>query len=666
MTSNKQTELMSKAPVTKAILKMSIPVVCGMMVQVLYNLVDTFFIGKLNDENQLAAANITTPIFMLMMAVATIVSTGAASYISRCLGKKDDKSANRTLSTGVVICTGLAVVIMILGLVFIKPFITLLGATPLMYPYALSYASIMFIGAIPVMLSYAGGQLVRSEGAVMPSIVGMMLGTVINVILDPIFIFGLNMGIQGAAIATVLGNVGAMGYYIWYYASGKSLVKFNLKDICGEKKIWGQTFAIGIPAALSQFLMSAALIVCNNLAKPYGENAVAGMGVAAKLMYIGTFIFMGFAAGCQPLVGFNFGAKNFPRVKEIIKSGMLITEGIGIALTVLFGVFASGLVSIFSPLPEVISAGATVLCIYMWSFLVLGPQMLASTTIQAFGKAKASLILSIARQGLFYIPLLLLLNRNFSFSGLLWAQPIADAITLALGLVLLVVILKKCFKSVTFSDASVSTKAAVPGLVITISREYGSGGREIGEKLAVVLGVPYYDKKLIDMTAKQSGLDSEMIVGIEESVTDGFSYSPITGAYYAGSIFAYDDTPDSDNIFTSQSNVITSLAKEGSCVIVGRCADAVLTDRASTFNVFIKACADNRIQRVTEQYGLSKQDALSTICCVDKVRANYYKHYTGKQWGAIDNYDLILDSGTLGIDGCIDVILKAVNVNFLQ
>lgn len=446
MTSNKQTELMAHAPVTKAILKMSIPVVCGMMVQVLYNLVDTYFIGKLKDPNQLAAANVTAPIFMLMMAVSTIVSTGAASYISRCLGRQDEKSAGRTLSTGIAICAGLATAVTVLGLVFLKPFVTLLGATDLMYPYALSYASVMFIGTLPVMLSYTGGQLVRSEGAVMPSIAGMLLGTVVNVILDPIFIFGFGMGIRGAAIATVLGNVAAMVYYVWYYLSGRSLVKFRLRYICGERKIWGQTFAIGIPAALSQFLMSAALIVCNNLAKPYGENAVAGMGVAAKVMYIGTFIFMGFAAGCQPLIGYNYGAGNFPRVKQIIKSGMLITEGIGIALTALFGLFASALVSIFTPLPEVISAGSTVLCIYMWSFLMLGPQMLASTTIQAFGKAKASLVLSIARQGLFYVPLLFLLNSAFSFTGLLWAQPLADAVTLALGLVLLAVILKKCVK----------------------------------------------------------------------------------------------------------------------------------------------------------------------------------------------------------------------------
>ena len=443
MHSNKQTELMSNAPVTKAILKMSLPVVMGMMVQVLYNLVDTFFIGMLGDPSQLAAINVTTPIFMLMMAVATIVSTGAASYISRCLGKKDHVSANRTLSTGIAICSGLAVLVMAVGLAFLKPFVMLLGATEAMYPYAAGYASIMFIGTIPVMLNYAGGQLLRSEGAIMPSIIGMFIGTILNVILDPIFIFVFDLGIQGAAIASVLGNMGALGYYMWYYHSGKSLVKFRPRDVSTDRTIWGQTFAIGIPAALSQFLMSGALIICNNLAKAYGENAIAGMGVAAKLMYFGTFIFMGFAAGCQPLVGYNYGARNFSRVKEVIRAGMLITASIGIALTILSGAFASGLVGIFTPLPDVLLQGTIVLGIYKWSFLVLGPQMLASTAIQAFGKARASLTLSIARQGLFYIPLLFLLNGKFAFRGLLWAQPVADTLTLMLGLILLALALKE-------------------------------------------------------------------------------------------------------------------------------------------------------------------------------------------------------------------------------
>jgi putative MATE family efflux protein len=320
---------MEKAPVAKAILKLSIPVVFGMMVQVFYNLVDTFFIGKLNDQNQLAAANITTPVFMLLMAIATIVSTGAASYISRCLGKKDQENANRTLTTGILICIALAVVVIVVGLIFVKPLIITLGASAEVYPYAYQYVVAMLLGSIPVMLNYAGGQLIRSEGAVMPSITGMMIGTVVNIILDPIFIFGFKMGILGAGIATVLGNAASVGYYMWYYLSGKSILQIKPKFISTDKTIWKEIFLIGIPASISQLFTSVAMIVLNNQAKVYGDSVLAGMGISSKLMFIGTFIFMGFAAGCQPLVGFNYGAKNFKRVREILKTGMVMTFGIG-------------------------------------------------------------------------------------------------------------------------------------------------------------------------------------------------------------------------------------------------------------------------------------------------------------------------------------------------
>ena len=440
---NKQIELMGKAPVTKAILKLSLPVVIGMMVQVFYNLVDTFFIGKLNDQNQLAAANITTPVFMILMAIATIVSTGASSYISRSLGKKDQENANRTLTTGILISIALAVVVMVVGLIFVKPLIITLGASEEVYPYAYQYVVVMLLGSIPVMLNYAGGQLLRSEGAAMPSITGMMIGTVVNIVLDPIFIFGFNMGILGAGIATVLGNAASMGYYIWFYLSGRSILQVKPKFISTEKTVYKEIFSIGIPASMSQLLTSVAMIVLNNQAKVYGDSVLAGMGISSKLMFIGSFVFMGFAAGSQPLVGFNYGAKNYKRVREIFKTGMFMTFGIGVVLTVIFWFTSEGLVSFFTPIPEVISQGTTVVRISVFSFLVLGPQMLATTGIQAFGRAKEALILSVARQGVVYIPLLLILQSLLGFNGLIWAQPIADAITLGIGLVFISVTLKK-------------------------------------------------------------------------------------------------------------------------------------------------------------------------------------------------------------------------------
>lgn len=451
---NKQIKVLGEAPVTQAILKMSLPVVMGMMVQVLYNLVDTFFIGQLSDENQLAAVSLTTPLFMIMMAVAGIIGTGASSYISRSLGESDFDRANKTLSTGIAIVVVLGALVTVLGLVFLSPLMKALGASEQVLPFASDYSFALFLGSIFIMCNYSIGQLLRSEGAVMPSMVGMALGTVANIILDPVFIFGFGMGAQGAAIATVIGNGIGAAYYVFYYVSGKSAVKINIKDISFDKQIWGQIWGVGTPASVSQLLMSVAMIILNNLAAAYGDVVVAGMGVASKIMTIGTFVFMGFAGGCQPLVGFNYGAKNYRRVNEIIKKAMFITAGAGVALFALFSVFASGLISIFAnDMAQVIAQGTVILRALSWSLIVLGPQMLANTTVQAFGKAKASLFLSVARQGLFFIPLLFLLNNLFAFGGLIYAQPVSDAVTLALALVVLRAVLVKEEK------ASLSTAA---------------------------------------------------------------------------------------------------------------------------------------------------------------------------------------------------------------
>lgn len=441
--SYKRIKIISEGKVTKAILTMSLPVVLGMMVQVLYNLVDTFFIGKLNDPNQLAAANITAPIFMIMMAIAGIVGTGASSYISRCLGKKEFDKANKTISTGIAICIGLGFLVSIIGIIFLTPLIKGLGASSLVFPFAKNYSLILFIGSIVIMCNYAIGQLIRSEGASMVSMKGMLIGTIVNIILDPILIFGFKMDLTGAAIATVFGNICGLIYYGLYYLKGNSILKVSIKDISKDKNILKQIFLIGIPASTSQLLMSFAIIISNNLALTYGDNVVAGIGVASKVMTIGTFIFMGFAAGCQPLVGYNYGAGNKKRVLEIIKKGMILTSIIGVILTGIFGVFSKSLILIFTSLPEVVDKGNIILRALMLSLPLMGAQMLATTTVQALGKTKASLFLSVTRQGLIFIPILLLLNYLFKFNGLIYAQPITDIFALVISIIVLMSIFKK-------------------------------------------------------------------------------------------------------------------------------------------------------------------------------------------------------------------------------
>ncbi len=423
-------ELLANAPVTKAIMVMSLPVVLGMMVQVLYNLVDTFFIGKLGDPNQLAAANLAMPVFILMMALGGMIGTGASSYISRSLGEKKQEQADKTLTIGFVLCILLGAVVSVVGILFLNPLVSVLGASDDTSGFTADYVLVLFLGGIPIIANYAMGQLLRAEGDAMGSMLGMFLGTVTNIILDPIFIFVFGMGVKGAAIATVLGNLISLSYYLLHYAQHKTVLQIEPKLFSFDKTILREIFSIGIPSSLSQVLMGGALIVLNNIAAGYSDIVVAGLGVSTRIISIGTFIFMGFAAGCQPLVGYNYGARNFSRVREIIVQGIIITSMIGVVLSILLGVFAKSITGVFTSTPEVVATATIILRALILSLPFVGGQMLSTITVQALGKALPALFLSISRQGLFFLPLLLLLNALFGFKGFIYAQPITDALML--------------------------------------------------------------------------------------------------------------------------------------------------------------------------------------------------------------------------------------------
>lgn len=440
---DKKIILLRDEKVSKAILKLSIPMVMGMMIQVLYNLVDTFFIGKLNDPNQLAAANISLPVFMILMAIASIVGSGASSYISRCIGNKNYEEANKTISIATGILIIMSIIVMICGIAMSGEIARTLGANDATFDYTYRYIVIMFMGAISVMCSYALGQLLRSEGNIMQSVIGLTLGTVLNIVLDPILIFGFKLEITGAAIATIIGQTSTLLYFIYAFLKGKTTLKISLKKFKYDNVIFKEIFTIGVPASLNQMLMGVATVVANNIAISYGTLAVAGMGIAMKIMTIGTFVFMGFSAGCQPLVGYNYGCGNVLRVKEIIRKGIIITSIIGITLALVFGIFANSLIGMFTNDIEVINKGAMILRALIISLPFVGGQMITTTGAQSMGKVVVAFILSISRQGILYIPLLVMLNKVLGFNGFIYAQPITDMIMLVFSSILLFNVLPK-------------------------------------------------------------------------------------------------------------------------------------------------------------------------------------------------------------------------------
>lgn len=439
----KRLRLLSDAPVLPAIIKLSLPVVMGMMVQVFYNLVDVFFVGLLHDPYQLAAVNLAAPIAMILMAIASVIGTGASSYISRSIGEQKLQRASQTLTTGLFACVSLGIIVTIISTLALEPIVHALGADAHTFAPTHAYAAIILLGSAVLMVNFSLGQLLRAEGAMMPSMMGMLIGTVSNIILDPIFIFGFHMGVSGAAIATILGNGIGILFYVICYRTGKSALEIHPRLFSTNSIIWKEIFTIGTPSGLNQLLVSVALILCNNVASAYGPTFVAGMGISSKIMTLGTFIFMGISAGCQPMIGYNYGAQNLDRLESIIKNGILLTTSVGVTLALLFGIGAPWLIGLFTPLPEVRAAGAYALRITMLSLPFVGSQMLSGSTIQAMGKALPGLFLSVARQGLFYIPLLYTLNHFFADKGFLLAQPLSDFITLCISLTILTTLLRK-------------------------------------------------------------------------------------------------------------------------------------------------------------------------------------------------------------------------------
>ena len=435
--SDKRIHTLSEAPPAKAVISMGVPLIAGMFIMVLYNLVDTFFIGLMRDDYQLAAVNLAYPVMMITIAVANMVGSGGSSLIARCLGAGEQEKANRTLTTAFVLTVVTSMILTVGGLLFLGPIVHGLGAKAHTSLYTESYVRILLIGTVFTMGNYTVGQLLRSEGSVKYSILGMMVGTVMNIVLDPIFIFALGMQIRGAAVATVLGNAIGVGVSVWVYASRRTLLKPAGRFLRPEAEIVKEIYWVGVPAALETLLTSAAFIVMNNLAVGYGELTVAAMGIAQKLMSLGNYIYQGFAAGVQPIMGFNYGAKNYRRMLDVLKAGVLIVSGTELAVMAIYGIFAPLLIGIFTSSLEVIETGARILRALMCILPFVGATSMCRMSFQAMGKPIHALVITVVRQAVLYVPLLFLLNRVFGFNGLIWAQPITEVIMMAASVWLL-------------------------------------------------------------------------------------------------------------------------------------------------------------------------------------------------------------------------------------
>lgn len=440
---NDKKSLFTDAPISEAVTKMALPCVISSLILIIYNMADTFFVGQTQNAFQVAAVSLTNPIFVLFIAAANLLGIGGSAMISILLGQNKKEKVKSVSS----FCCYASIIIGILSclliLIFMNPLLKLLGSSPDTYQFSKDYLFYIALGGPFILFSNAFGHIVRGEGASNISMIGGLIGTIVNIILDPIFILTLNMGTAGAAIATVIGNIVGCLYYLWYFNKGKSSLSLNPCYLAGEKKIMLQTTNIGIPSGINSALMSVSTILFNNVVVSYGDTPLAAMGIVTKIYLLIVFIHMGISNGVQPLLGYNYGCGNHKRFFSILKFSALCTVVLGTILSGVCIVFRYPIIRLFIDNTSVINYGAKMLMATSLAGPVLGILFLCITSIQALNNPFSSTMLSVCRQGIFFIPLLYALNFLFGLTGVIYTQTVTDYLTVIISVFFLKSSLKK-------------------------------------------------------------------------------------------------------------------------------------------------------------------------------------------------------------------------------
>ncbi len=444
---DKTTEIFKDAPVPKAVIVNIIPSIISMIMVLVYNLADTFFIGQTRNAYMVAAVSVATPAFLFFMAVGMLFGIGGTSLTSRMLGEGNNAKAKKISSfcfwTGLVI----GVVSMFLIWIFLKPVCTMIGADAETMEYTQQYLKIVAIGIPFLIVSNIFSNIIRAEGKAQIAMMGMIIGNILNIVLDPIMILGFHWNVAGAAIATIIGNIASAVFYFIHLISKNSILSIRPSDYQVKNGIAVGVFAIGVPASLNSILMSTSNIVVNNLMLQHGNMAVAGLGVAMKVNMIVVMLLIGLGTGIQPLLGYCFGAGNRKRYMEVLRFSLLLAFCLSLVMTVICYAGAAPLVSAFLEDKDAFSYGMKFARIYIYSGPIMGILFVLINAIQSTGAALPALILSISRQGLLYLPILTIFNKVFhSPETLAGAQPVTDYLSVCLAVVLFFVTYKTYFK----------------------------------------------------------------------------------------------------------------------------------------------------------------------------------------------------------------------------
>ncbi len=638
-----QSDYFGTEKISRILIKMAPPVMLAQLIQALYNIIDSVFIGKFSDSG-LTALSIIYPIQLLMIALAVGTGVGINTVMASKLGLGQKQKANEYAGVGTPLAIVLWVLFAAICYAIMPAFAGMSTNDPLIISDVIAYGRIVCVFSFGLFLESIWTKVLQARGDMKTPMIAQIFGAVTNIILDPLLIFGMfglpKLGISGAAIATVAGQiVAALIVMKKGFCRSPALKKYP--------HYVAKIFRLGLPNILMQSAYTFYIFGLNLILAGFSDAAVTVLGLYYKWQ---TFFFipLGAMQTCiVPVISFNYAAKNIDRCKKTLNISILFGMALMFLGTLCFNIIPEPMLRFFSSDEDVIKIGVTAFRIIGWSFLPLVTSLTYPVLFQAVGKSFKSSLLTVIRTVVLFVPL----GYLFSLIGLdyFWlTYPITDLTTTIVGYILCHHFFKAAYAEnmleAASSDNSVALQPSHPGVIITISREHGSSGKQIGKLLSEKLGIPFYYKEVTALAAKESGLSREFISDINKNAP-----KRLNDLYLSRRVVRH--------AIEAQYRIINSIAENGSCVIVGRAADHVLQDRDNVVRIFIHAPKEYRIQRVMDIYGDSRKEAERNIRHSDKARASYYKNISGAEWGDSQNYDLVIDS-SVGVESSAIQIIE--------
>ena len=659
---NDESKSLGEDKISRLLLKFSIPCVMGLLISALYNIVDQIFIGN-SELGYLgnAATGVSFPVICIANAFAWCVGDGAASYLSICAGRKDTDSAHKCVGTGITVTLLISVILMAVCEIFRVPLMRMFGASDQTIGMAVEYFAIVAAFFPFYLLLNVMNSMIRADGSPAFAMVAMLTGAITNIILDPVFIFLLKWGIAGAAWATAIGQVASFLICAVYFFKPKNF-RLTKRSFVPDKAILRSTISLGAATFVTQISIVVVSLVCNmNLAK-YGQLSKYGPDIPISVFSIQTKVYTvvcnivtGIVLGGQPIFGYNYGAGKIKRVRETYRLVLKSTLVVGIAATLIFELCPQVVIGIFGSGDGLYQEFAiSTFRIYLSLTAITCLVKMTAVFFQSIGKSMRAVVASLIRDIVCFTPLAILLplfmerrEAGAGVIGILYAAPIADLVAVVVILSLTIPFFASLKEEkVSAAPNAMFIRPSRPGTIITIAREHGTAGKQIGKQLAKRLNIPFYYKEMTALAAQESGLDTDFLSDINNN-----SPSLLHELYLSTNVI--------QQAVIAQEKIIRKIADNGTCVIVGRAADYVLRDYENVVRIFLYGPKEYRVKKIMEMYGDTEEAAAANVKHSDEARAAYYRNISGRSWGDPHNYDLCVDA-SVGLEKCVDLICERI------